>query len=129
MGLCNHCLILYLYISVSHTIHREIRQEVAFLSALDHPHLTQLCGVRTQPYICMLLELAPLGSLRVMLKEYLHNNLVLESLTLKATTLQVLYILYMYIFIHTYMYMYDCTDELLPVYTNIHQSVCLYIHV
>ena len=60
-----------------------------FLSALDHPHLTQLCGVRTRPSMCLLLELAPLGSLRLKLKEYLHHNLVLEPLTLKMTTLQV----------------------------------------
>ena len=73
---------------VSHVL-REIRQEVAFLSALDHPHLTQLCGVRTSPYMCLLLELAPLGSLRTMLKEYQQSNLVLEPLTLKATVLQV----------------------------------------
>jgi serine/threonine protein kinase len=74
-----------------HLLHayREIRQEVAFLSALDHPHLTQLCGVRTRPNMCLLLELAPLGSLRQQLKDYHHHNLVLESLTLKLTTLQI----------------------------------------
>lgn len=70
-------------------MYREIRQEVVFLSALDHPHLTQLSGVRTKPYMCLLLELAPLGSLRLILKEYQQNNLVLEPLTLKTTTLQV----------------------------------------
>ena len=70
-------------------MYREIRQEVAFLSALDHPHLTQLCGVRTRPNMCLLLELAPLGSLRQQLKDYHHHNLVLEPLTLKLTTLQV----------------------------------------
>lgn len=69
--------------------YREIRQEVAFLSALDHPHLTQLCGVRTRPNMCLLLELAPLGSLRQQLKDYHNHNLVLEPLTLKLTTLQV----------------------------------------
>ena len=79
---------LNIYVNVS-SITREIRQEVAFLSALDHPHLTQLCGVRTTPHMCLLLELAPLGSLRNMLKEYQNNNLVLEPLTLKTTTLQV----------------------------------------
>ena len=79
---------MYMYVNVS-SITREIRQEVAFLSALDHPHLTQLCGVRTTPHMCLMLELAPLGSLRSMLKEYQNNNLVLEPLTLKTTTLQV----------------------------------------
>ena len=89
---------LYMYTTCTLRVHynmyvctryREIRQEVVFLSALDHPHLTQLCGVRTRPSMCLLLELAPLGSLRLKLKEYLHHNLVLEPLTLKMTTLQV----------------------------------------
>ena len=69
--------------------YREIRQEVAFLSALNHPHLTELCGVRTHPYMCLLLELAPKKSLRAMLKDYREYNLVLEPLTLKNTTRQV----------------------------------------
>ncbi len=69
--------------------YKEIRQEVAFLSVLEHPNLTELCGVRTSPYMSLLLELAPKKSLREMLKEYKECNLVLEPLTLKNTTWQV----------------------------------------
>ena len=69
--------------------YREIRQEVAFLSTLEHANLTQLCGVRTNPYMCLLLELAPKKSLRAMLKEYRDADVVLEPLTLKNTTMQV----------------------------------------
>ncbi len=69
--------------------YREIRQEVAFLSVLEHPNLTELCGVRTSPYMCLLLELAPKKSLRAILKDYRECNEVLEPLTLKSTTMQV----------------------------------------
>ena len=78
--------------------YREIRQEVAFLSTLEHANLTQLCGVRTNPYMCLLLELAPKKSLRAMLKEYRDADVVLEPLTLKNTTMQVCAILVPYVF-------------------------------
>ena len=74
-----------------HLLHayREIRQEVSFLATLNNPFLTELCGVRTTPYMCLLLELAPKKSLRSMLKEYKECGCTLEPLTLKNTALQV----------------------------------------
>ena len=69
--------------------YREIRQEVVFLSALEHRNLAQLDSVRIQPYMCLLLELAPQKSLRNMLMDYKNHNVFLEPLTLKATTMQV----------------------------------------
>ena len=74
-----------------HLLHayKEIRQEVSFLAALNNPFLTELCGVRTSPYMCLLLELAPKKSLRSMLKEYKETGMTLEPLTLKNTALQV----------------------------------------
>ena len=67
--------------------YREIRQEVSFLSTLENPFLPQLFCARTAPYnMCFLLELAPKGSLHLVLKEY---KVALEPLTLKATALQV----------------------------------------
>lgn len=69
--------------------YREIRQEVAFLATLKHPNLTMLCGVRTHPFLCLLLELAPKKSLRTMLKEYKECREVLEPLTLKTACMQV----------------------------------------
>lgn len=69
--------------------YREIRQEVSFLSNLNHPNLTKLCGVRTSPHMCLVLELAPKKSLRAILKEYKECQVALEPLTLKNTALQV----------------------------------------
>ena len=70
---------------------REIRHEVSFLAMLDHPNLTKLCGVRTSPYMCLLLELAPRGSLRGILKQYKKYGSVLEPLTLQLSIAQVCY--------------------------------------
>ena len=69
--------------------YREIRKEVAFLSNLDHKNLAMLCGVKTTPYMCLMLELAPNKSLRTALKEYRDHSMPLESLTLKNAALQV----------------------------------------
>ena len=70
--------------------YREIRQEVAILANLNHPNLTELCGVRTHPHMCLLLELAPKKSLRAMIKAYKECNLVMEPLTLKSSAKQVI---------------------------------------
>ena len=70
--------------------YREIRQEVAILANLNHPNLTELCGVRTHPHMCLLLELAPKKSLRAMIKAYKACNLVMEPLTLKSSAMQVI---------------------------------------
>ena len=89
----NHSIseLLVLSKQPKHLLHayREIRQEVSFLSTLNNPFLTELCGVRTSPYMCLLLELAPKKSLHSMLKEYKECGLTLEPLTLKITALQV----------------------------------------
>ena len=69
--------------------YREIRQEVAILANLNHPNLTELCGVRTDPHMCLMLELAPKKSLRAMLKAYKECNVVMEPLTLKTSAVQV----------------------------------------
>lgn len=74
---------------ISYSDHREIRQEVSFLALLDHPNLTQLVGVRTSPYMCLLLELAPHGSLSKMLKVYKKYDVMLEPVTLQASIYQV----------------------------------------
>ena len=68
--------------------YHQIRQEVSFLSNLNHPNLTELCGVKTQP-MCLLLELAPKKGLGSVLKEYRDRRLALEPLSLKVTAKQV----------------------------------------
>ena len=68
--------------------YHQIRQEVSFLSNLNHPNLTELCGVKTQP-MCLLLELGPKRSLQAILKEYRERGLALEPLSLKVASKQV----------------------------------------
>ena len=69
--------------------YKEIRKEVYFLSSLSNPYITSFCGVKTDPYMGILLELAPKKSLRFILKEYDGRGIVLEPITLKNTALQV----------------------------------------
>ena len=69
--------------------YKEIRQEVSFLSSLDHDNIAKLCGVKMQPTMCLLLELAPKKALRTLLKEYQLHSLVLEPLTIQQCALQV----------------------------------------
>ena len=69
--------------------YKEIRKEVYFLSSLNNPYITGFCGVVTQPYMGILLELAPKKSLRSILQEYKDCDAVLEPVTLKNTSLQV----------------------------------------
>ena len=68
--------------------YRMIRKEVLFLSTLCHHNLTQLCGVSTHP-LMLLMELAPLGSLSSILKQYRNANQVLSPAVLQASTFQV----------------------------------------
>ena len=65
-----------------------IRREVNFLSTLHHENLTQLCGVRTNPFM-LLTELAPFGSLSTVLKQYRCANKVLAPAVLQASVYQV----------------------------------------
>ena len=68
--------------------YRMIRKEVLFLSTLRHQNLTQLCGVSTHPFMLMM-ELAPLGSLSSILKQYRAANQVLTPEALQASMHQV----------------------------------------
>ena len=72
-----------------------VRKEVAILSKLNHKNLTQLCGIFTNPMM-MLIELAPMGSLSSILKEYKAANAlvvpsVLRAAMYQASSLNVLY--------------------------------------
>lgn len=69
--------------------YKEIRKEVYFLSSLSNPYITGFCGVKSNPYMGILLEPAPKKSLRFILKEYNGHSAVLEPITLKNTALQV----------------------------------------
>lgn len=69
--------------------YREIRKEVRILSSLKSEFVPELLGVKTSPYTCILLELAPKGSLNAILKEYAGHGSVLQPVTLKCLALQV----------------------------------------
>lgn len=68
--------------------YREIRKEVSFLSTLHHDNLTQLSGISTNPFM-LLIELAPLGSLGSILKQYQAASKILSPVLLQASMLQV----------------------------------------
>ena len=68
--------------------YRMIRREVSFISTLCHPHLTQLSGLRTNPFM-LLIELAPLGSLSTILKHYQSAKELLTPAVLQASVYQV----------------------------------------
>ena len=68
--------------------YREIRKEVSFLSTLHHDNLTQLSGISTNPYM-LLIELAPLGSLGSILKQYRAASKILSPVLLQESMLQV----------------------------------------
>ena len=74
--------------AVSLDNYRMIRKEVSFLSTLHHENLTQLCGVSTNPFM-LLIELAPLGSLRNIIKEYRAADMALTSPVLCKSVNQV----------------------------------------
>ena len=65
-----------------------IRKEVSFLSSLHHKNLTQLCGVCTNPFM-LLIELAPLGSLRSVISDYQTANAAISSPVLCQSIQQV----------------------------------------
>ncbi|KAL8598085.1 hypothetical protein ACOMHN_030371 [Nucella lapillus] len=52
----------------------ELRQEIVILSQLRHPCLISLLGVSIRPSLLVVLELAPLGSLRSVLNERLKDR-------------------------------------------------------
>lgn len=76
----------------NHTItlksYQTVRKEAAILTKLNHKNLVQLCGIFTNP-IMMLIELAPMGSLSSVLKEYKGANTLVVPSVLRASMYQV----------------------------------------
>ena len=72
-----------------------VRQEVSYLSKLQHDNLTKFYGVRTTPIMqgatsitCLMFELAK-QNIRDVLKQYRNVKRTLEPVTLKNTICQV----------------------------------------
>ena len=61
---------------------------MAILAKLNHRNLAQLCGIFINP-IMMLIELAPLGSLSSVLREYKAANTLVVPSVLCASMYQV----------------------------------------
>ena len=79
---------------IPHSYHR-VRQEVSYLSKLQHDNLTKFYGVRTTPIIegatsiiCLMFELRK-QNVRDVLKQYRNTKRMLEPVTQKITICQV----------------------------------------
>lgn len=64
------------------------RAEVSFLLQLDHPSIVQMLGVCIRP-LCIVIELAPLGSLDKMVEIYGTAQWVIDARTSCLVALQV----------------------------------------
>ena len=73
---------------ISTASYQMIRKEVSFLSSLHHENLTQLCGVCTNPFM-LLIELAPLGSLRSIIGDYRNASAAISAPVLCQSIKQV----------------------------------------
>jgi len=106
-------------------MYRDLRQEVTVLATLNHPNIVALLGVSIRP-MCMVIELAPMGSLFGILDKKLEQiktaqaetgrvivrlpgGLLGHEISLKIALQVSLTSLYMYIYICT------CTLLLIPL--------------
>ena len=64
------------------------RKELSILLTLKHPNIVPLVGVCLKP-LCLLLELAPLGALNEIIKEYRRAGARLSFVTLQKIINQV----------------------------------------
>ena len=65
-----------------------VKKELSILSPLKHPHIIQLHGVMMRP-LGLILELAPLGSLKNILHDYGEAHAHLHISTTKQVVIQV----------------------------------------
>lgn len=67
-----------------------VKKELSILSPLKHPHIIQLHGVMMRP-LGLILELAPLGSIKDMLRDYSEAHAHLHISVTKQVVIQVQY--------------------------------------
>ena len=65
-----------------------VKRELSILSPLKHPHIIQLYGVMMRP-LGLILELAPLGSLKDILQDYAEAHVHLHISVTKQVVIQV----------------------------------------
>ena len=68
--------------------YRTVRQELSILVPVSHKHILALIGVGFSP-LCLLVELAPKGSLKNMLSNYRKAGQKLDPYALQQCVLQV----------------------------------------
>ena len=73
-----------------------VKKELSILSPLKHPHIIQLHGVMMRP-LGLILELAPLGSLKNILHEYAEAHAHLHISVTKQVVIQVCFVTFMYL--------------------------------
>ena len=66
-----------------------VKKELSILSPLKHPHIIQLHGVIMRPLIGIILELAPLGSLKTILCDYAEACVSIHITVIKQVLIQV----------------------------------------
>ena len=64
------------------------RQELTILLSLRHPHIVPLIGVCTKP-LALILQLAPLGALDAIIREYRRSGAKIDPLVVQRVLLQV----------------------------------------
>ena len=72
-----------------------VKKELSLLSRLKHPHIIQLHGVIMRP-LGLILELAPLGSLKNILHNYAEAHTHLHISVIKQVMIQVHMLNYIY---------------------------------
>ena len=65
-----------------------VKKELSILSPLKHPHIIQLHGVMMRP-LGLILELAPLGSIKDILRDYAEAHAHLHFSVTKQVVIQV----------------------------------------
>ena len=66
----------------------DARREISILLSLRHPHIVPLIGVCTKP-LALILQLAPLGALDAIVKEYRRSGAQIDALVVQKILLQV----------------------------------------
>ena len=102
-----------------------LKKELSILSPLRHPNIVQLFGVSVEP-LGLVLELAPKGDLKAILKEYKEAQNHLQPAAIQAVVRQVCVCVSECLYVCVSV----CVSVCMSVCLSVHcMSVCLYICV
>ena len=110
-----------------------LKKELSILSPLRHPNIVQLFGVSVEP-LGLVLELAPKGDLKAILKEYKEAQNHLQPAAIQAVVRQVcvcVSVLYVCLYACMSVCIYVCLSVCISVYQCVCTciSVCLYVRL